>query len=331
LNGDILKMAQENEKPVPMLTVAINDWRPNKKGQRIRSPYVILAQAVAGSGIFKLRFGQRTMGEYLEKAISAVITIGSRILHPWHNTWLWNTLRVLIPPAPLRLLVLDTYEPETTHLFRQLLRPGMTVVDTGAFIGHYTILSALEVGDSGHVYAFEPDPRILPKLKHNVRLSGCQDRVTIIPAAVSNKTGEGQLFSGEEEGWLTVYPRAVDHRSVQIEVTSLDTYFGALGWPTVNLMKMDIDGAEIWALEGMVELSRRNPHLKLVIEFAPYHIREAGGTPGQFFETLQRVGFSRFFTISKELRRLVIPRDLAWLVEKAEQMTVNLLCKRNAS
>lgn len=323
-------MAQENEKPVPTLTVAINNRRPNKKGWRIRSPYVILAQALAGSGIFKLRFGQRTMGDYLEKSISAVLTIGRRILHPWHNTWLWNTLRVLIPPAPLRLLVLDTYEPETTHLFRQLLRPGMTVVDMGAFIGHYSILGAMEVGKFGHVYAFEPDPRILPKLKYNVHLSGCEDNVTIIPAAVSNKTGEGQLFSGKE-GWQTIYPRAVDHMSVPIEVTSLDTYFNALGWPTVDLMKMDIDGAEIWALEGMVELSRRNPHLKLVIEFAPYHIREAGGTPERFFETLQRVGFSRFFTISKELRRLVIPRDLAWLVEKAEHMTVNLLCKRNVS
>jgi FkbM family methyltransferase len=259
-----------------------------------------------------------------------MLTMGRRILYPWRNTWLWNTLRVLIPPAPLRLLVLDTYEPETTHLFRQLLRPGMTVVDMGAFIGHYTILSAMEVGNSGHVFAFEPDLRILPKLEHNVRLSGCEDRVTIIPAAVSNKTGEGQLFSGKE-GWLTIYPRAVDHMSAPIEVISLDAYFGNLGWPTVNLMKMDIDGAEIWALEGMVELSRRNPHLKLVMKFAPYHIREAGGTPERFFETLQKVGFNRFFAISKELRRLVIPRDLGWLVEKAERMTVNLLCKRNVS
>ncbi len=307
--------------------------RPHKTHWRIRSPYVILARAVAGSRIFKLRLGHRTLGEYLEKAISVVVETGSRILQPWRNTRLWNALRALIPPAPLRLLALDTYEPETTKLFRQLLRPGMTVVDLGAHIGHYTVLSALAVGDSGHVYAFEPDQLILPELRHNVHHSGCDGMVTIVPAAVSDKPGEAQLFSrGKEKITPTIFPRgAVDQMSVRIEVTSLDTYFGALGWPKVDLMKMDIEGSEIWALEGMVEMSRRNPHLKLIIEFAPYIIREAGGSPEQFFETLRKVGFNRFCIISRELRQLEIPSDLPWLVEKEEKVIINLLCEKDKS
>lgn len=92
-------------------------------------------------------------------------------------------------------------------------------------------------------------------------------------------------------------------------------------------MKMDIEGAEHAALDGMTELSRRNPTLKLPIEFSlPYLVR-VGGNPGRVFAVLQRLGFTRFFLIGRSLKSLVIPSDVERLASKARAQHMDLLCE----
>lgn len=308
-----------------------------RRGMGTRNPYASLARAVAASGLFRLRLGRVTLGERLDWAYAAATKAAFRVLSPWWESRFVNALRAIVPPALLRMVALQSWEPETTRLFQRLLRPGMTVVDAGAQIGYYTVLSAMAVGPAGRVYAFEPDPDSLPLLRRNVRLSGYEGFVTVVPMALSDGLGQVKLFLGKGNDVTSIYRTGdwgrgsakVDKESAMVEKISLDAYFAGLGWPAVDLVKMDIEGAEKLALKGMKELVRRNPHLKLISEFCPWLIKDSGATPEEFCDALVEARFRRFWAISRELEPVLLPKELPRLVEMAlkdEDGRVNLLC-----
>ena len=229
------------------------EWPRQQSRTKRRGPrenlYVRLARAVAAWGIFRLPLGPATLGEYLDKLLTGGLVTAARISAPWHDTRLMNVLRAIIPSAPLYRLALHSYEPETTRLFRRLLRPGMTVVDLGAEIGHYTVVGAMDVGRTGHVYAFEPNPYSLRVLRQNVQINGHEDVVTIEPTAVARGRGQTQLFLGMGRGVTSMFNTGDgEKQSIVVDTVSLDIYFAGLGWPRVDVMKMDIDGAERLAL-----------------------------------------------------------------------------------
>lgn len=92
---------------------------------------------------------------------------------------------------------------------------------------------------------------------------------------------------------------------------------------------MDIEGAERAALDGMEELSCRNPQMRLIIEFNPTTMQAAGVTPDEFFAMLQSRGFEQISSIGKTLRRLDLELDIPQLVRKANRRgNINLLCEK---
>ena len=294
------------------------------------------------TGILRLSLGSLTLGQRLEKVISWAERIISARLSPYWR----KRLAAIAPPAPLRMEALGTWEPQTTGLVKRLLRRGMTMADVGASIGYYTLLAAPLVEDAGHVYAFEPDPRILPALNQNVQVGSHNSRVTIVPAAVTNRPGKARLFLAEpglRDASLYTLDGDTNH-STEVEATSLDAYFAALGWPRVDLVKMDIEGAERLALDGMRELSQRNLQLKLIVEFCPSIQRKAGVSPDEFFNLLREAGFTRVYAILGDgagyvprgrrgeklsLEPLDIPQDVPRLMSMIGDSTVNLFCDKD--
>lgn len=91
------------------------------------------------------------------------------------------------------LLADGVYERYQTELFKQIIRPGMVVIDIGANFGYYTLLAARLLHNKGSVIAFEPDPRNYELLLNNVRVNGYTN-VIAIKKAVSNKNGKLRLF-----------------------------------------------------------------------------------------------------------------------------------------
>jgi predicted methyltransferase len=90
--------------------------------------------------------------------------------------------------ACINSFVHDQYEPETSALMKRIIREGMTVFDLGAHVGYYTLLAAEQVGVTGHVFAFEPDPENYAVLIKNVELNGYKN-VTFINMAISDMSG----------------------------------------------------------------------------------------------------------------------------------------------
>lgn len=179
----------------------------------------------------------------------------------------------------------DRYEIETTRLFKHLLKPGMKVVDVGAHVGYYSLLAASLVGPEGRVYAFEPEPRNFELLLRNVELNGYQNIVPV-NEAFSNQSGMGTLFlTALDSGRHSMYPNDLpDSGSLRIKTTTADSFLEAQGWPQINLIKIDVEGAELDVLSGMSRLLHTSSSLNLILEFNPILLKNAGIDPFRFLK-----------------------------------------------
>jgi len=155
----------------------------------------------------------------------------------------------------LCLYVSGTFEPNEFHFLGQILKPGMTVLDVGANEGLYTLFSARRVGAAGRVVAFEPSSRERSKLQRNVRRNRLGN-VTVVPCAVGSSEGTAalQIAAGVHSGHNTlgalVYDDAPAVGVEHVPVERLDTLIERLGVATVDVIKIDVEGAELHVLEG---------------------------------------------------------------------------------
>ena len=225
----------------------------------------------------------------------------------------------------------DVYEAGTTRLFQVLLKRGMTAVDVGAHIGYYTVLASRLVGEEGRVYAFEPDPNTFAILIENIKTKALPN-VLPIQKAIADRIGDATLYLGKERidrvydsGWNSLYKsEETGADNIEIPVTTLDEFFAANGWPRVDLIKMDIQGAELAALEGARGLLSRSRGLKLILEFEPELVRAAGIGPEQFVDRLTGLTLTVRVINDEGLESLQLPN----LLHRLESLTsVNLLCE----
>lgn len=225
-----------------------------------------------------------------------------------------------------------SYEPDTILLFKSLIRPGMTIVDIGAHIGFYSLLSARLVGSEGKVYAFEPEPSNYALLLKNITANRYENVVIAINKAVTNKPGPVSFFLGVRSDVHSLFHKPwSSSQTITVEGTTLDDFFQSEGWPPVDLIKMDIEGAEKAALETMKQLVGKNQSLKLIIEFSPGNQATAGVSNEEFFDTLVKLGFRKFLVLRAGQQSVNIPDDIPRLVQMAEMAGdsyVNLFCER---
>lgn len=180
------------------------------------------------------------------------------------------------------------------------LSNGCVVVDVGANIGTYSQFFLRCVGPSGLVHSFEPDPQNFARLR--VALSHFSN-VRLNQLAVSDKTGASILYVSDD---LNVdhraYPTAGEtRRTLSIESTTLDDYFRP--GERVDLIKMDIQGFELHALRGAQRVLEDNPAVKLLLEFWPYGLKQAGGSAEAFVSFLADRDFSIFLPRNSGLVR----------------------------
>lgn len=132
-------------------------------------------------------------------------------------------------------------------------KPGDVFLDVGAYIGWYTIQAAKAAGPSGRVIALEPDAYNRRQLEENLALNGLAS-CTVVPVAAWFETAEIGWRSDDVPVWSRV-DRASSKRSAR--ATTIDSLVSELGLSSVNWIKMDIEGAEIEALQGAEEVLRR--------------------------------------------------------------------------
>jgi FkbM family methyltransferase len=211
-------------------------------------------------------------------------------------------IRMAIPPnwKSTRNYATGVFERETSILFQKIVKEGMKILDVGANIGYYTLFASRLVGVSGKIYAFEPDAKAFEYLSRNIAANKCSN-VVGIAKAISDRQGSAYFICNKpEEGFISNSP--LSNLGIIAQTISLDNYFSEAGWPQVDIIKMDIEGGEHSALRGMKELSKRNPHMKLIMEFNRNNIERAETTTEEIAYTLFELGFRRGYLIERGMK-----------------------------
>ena len=213
------------------------------------------------------------------------------------------------------MLLGGSYEEHETELFKSVIREGMTVVDLGANIGYYTLLAARLVGEKGRVFSFEPEPNNFALLIKNVELNR-YDNVIPVQKAVSDKNAASRLFLHEGSNVHSLYDTHDAGDSIIVDVTTLDSVWENEGCPPIDVIKMDIEGAEMAALDGMRRIISENPNLKILTEFLPKVLQQSGFSAIDFLNKLTEFGFKLYAVTSKE--PWIKPVSVAQVIELGE-------------
>jgi FkbM family methyltransferase len=193
-------------------------------------------------------------------------------------------------------------EAYMAELFQRAVSPGDVIVDVGAFLGYFALLG-VNGASRARAYAFEPDPRDFPWLSHNIEANGLGDRVQALSTALSNRPGWVTLYlAQEDQTQSSVYPLTNHGRSVQVEAVTLDAF---LGDTVPDIVKIDVEGAELQALEGMTRSIQRGRPL-LFVEWNPRALIRAGAQPEILLRRLEELGY-RIELIDEDRRRVMDP------------------------
>lgn len=186
-----------------------------------------------------------------------------------------------------RIITLGYTEPKFTAMVERVLGPGQVVADVGASVGYFTCLMARSVGPTGRVIAFEPWPRILRYLRHNLEVNHLE-RVTVVPAAAFDQSGHAHL--GPPHYRLTMGSDK-PAGSVDVRVERFDDFAEIRELTRLDAIKMDIEGAELRALRGMTATLQRFEPM-LLIEVHPMFLNVYDDTLADFYRFLADLDYA---------------------------------------
>lgn len=199
-------------------------------------------------------------------------------------------------------------------------------MDLGAHRGYYTLLAAKFVGEQGRVFAFEPSPENFTLMSANLK---GRSNVSLIPRAVSNTSGTTRLFLDNNDSLSdTIYDTDEGRNCIDVEVVSLDDFFKDKD-SRVDIIKMDVEGAEMDVLKGMNQVIKKNANLKIITEFCPCMLQQAGASPAGYLNRLTEHGF-RLYLIDEEKKTIKLrsaAEIIAWFQDDPQRLSINLLCE----
>ncbi|HEV2734156.1 MAG TPA: FkbM family methyltransferase [Longimicrobiaceae bacterium] len=188
---------------------------------------------------------------------------------------------------------MDGIDQPIVHTLERLLRPGMTVVDVGANTGLYTVICARLVGPGGRVHSFEPVPGLGGRVRENAELNGLAN-VEVYGSGLGARAGSFRLhLSGSGgDGWSSLYPSEwTGPEAVEVPVETLDGWMDRRDVERIDLLKVDVEGAELDVLRGARRSLAEGRIGAVVVEFNR-DTQEAGGFSAEEMErTLAEAGF----------------------------------------
>lgn len=222
----------------------------------------------------------------------------------------------------LRLLQYGYWEHGLTKLVTEIIKPGMVAIDVGAHIGYYSTLFSKLVGPNGHVFSFEPDPHNYSLLKENVSLNNLT-QCTCENKAVYSSNGFIKLnLDSDNLGAHSLIKQNSNNNFINVETVTLDNYFENLN-SKVDFIKMDIEGAEEFALDGAKNLIDKNPNITIVMEFMPDAMN--------VLKKMRSYGFSAFIVdhSTGALEEFVNDKDIVTKMKEKGYGLVNILYKKH--
>lgn len=173
-------------------------------------------------------------------------------------------------------------EPGFEFLLRQEVKPEMICIELGANVGYLTFMMWKNLEGKGKVYAIEPDLRNYKMLLKSVELNKAEGQVMTYPFAIDNKNGNVKLHLGTATNLSSIKPtKNTTDKTVNVKTVTLTSFMKDIKeFP--NFIKMDIEGHEVEALEGGLELFNKQFPCKILMEVHPQFL------DGKQFEAIIR-------------------------------------------
>jgi FkbM family methyltransferase len=195
------------------------------------------------------------------------------------------------------IFVTGNYEPNEFFLLSHVIRPGMIFVDAGANMGLYTLFVARKIGEHGTVLAIEPSTRECERLLRNVAINSLSN-IRLFRNAVSDSCSDVDLLIAEDKwsGHNTLGAFAYDTPLAikeTVRACRLDDIVSREGLSRVDIIKLDIEGAELRALKGASEILERFRPL-LLLELADRALCHQGGSSSQIWDFCRQKGYRIF-------------------------------------
>jgi FkbM family methyltransferase len=170
------------------------------------------------------------------------------------------------------------YEPVTTDAVLAMLEPGGVFFDIGANAGYFSVLAALRVGAAGRVFAFEPNPEVRRQLQRHIDRNGLTDRVRVSDVALADRNDDNVTFFvscwADNDGISSLTPSAETmargglsaESTIQVRVRTFDSWIEAERPRRIDLMKIDVEGAEAQVVRGMAQSFARVRPKRIICE-----------------------------------------------------------------
>ena len=213
---------------------------------------------------------------------------------------------------------------EEAILLRRLVKPGMHAVDVGANIGLYSLLLACLVERNGSVLSFEPDPNLFATLCENCTSNNAAN---IVPfqCALGRVNGVASFYrSAFNSGDNRLGRASVGYDAVEVKVARFDDLQPE---SKPDFVKIDVQGHELAALAGMARALSANPNVRVLFEFSPAALREAGTDPDLLLEFFRERGFELYETEGARLNRMRSSSQL--ILDLRGRRYTNLLATRD--
>lgn len=180
-----------------------------------------------------------------------------------HNT---KMKFICFPTSSFGSLVVYCNLPEYPEMkfFEKILKPDSVFIDVGANVGVYTLLAAEKI-KKGKIYSFEPVSTVVDILYQNVRINHLEDRVTIIDKVVSDHTGQ-EMFVIQE---ISEYSHISSDQTLKVKPVpsiKLDDFFKLKKISFIDVVKIDVEGAEMKVLKGLEKYLRLGKVRNLIVE-----------------------------------------------------------------
>jgi FkbM family methyltransferase len=202
-------------------------------------------------------------------------------------------------------LALNGYwESWITLTMARLVQPGWHCLDLGANHGYYTVIMADGVGPTGAVVAVEPNPDPARRLRRTLDVNAFSGFTTLVEKAASDAGGQMLELSIEEHrGLNATLHRREGFPTVSVESVTVDEL--AADWPRVDLIKIDVEGAEEAVWRGMGATLEQNPDVTIVVEVNTTRIADASA----YFGEIEAAGFRlRYIDFDGEIKETTVDR-----------------------
>lgn len=228
---------------------------------------------------------RRITNTVLLKMVPRTLRVGPAVVHVNPND-----------PVISGALTLRVYERGEITFVSRTCKPGMVFVDIGANVGLYSAIALHLTGPDGRIISLEPHPESRNFLSRTLAANDDSGkRYQIVPAAASDCDSTTSLFMNpQNKGDNRLYETELTAHSTLIRTRRLDDILAEFGAPTINYLKIDVQGLEHRVIAGARETIARSPRLILLSEIFPDGIRASGGDPMAYVELLASMGFDLY-------------------------------------